>query len=229
MLHTETVAPGTLALIQKLMSDPVLNAFFLASGTALSLQIGHRKSEDIDLFNTAPFNADQLATYMERHYKTDVIHVFKNGIFGFIGDVKVDIISYQYPLIQSLKVEKGIRMAGLKEIGAMKLSAIADKGTRLKDFVDIHALLEHCSLEQLLSGYERKYATNTNRARAIRALTYTKDIKTAPVHFIGTPVTRPEMEQRIKAALANPQKIFASKGPRKRKPPPGNNRQRPRR
>ena len=50
MLHKETVESRTLDLIRMLMKDPQLSEFFMVGGTALSLQLGHRISIDIDLF-----------------------------------------------------------------------------------------------------------------------------------------------------------------------------------
>ncbi len=50
MLHTETVNDTTLELIRKLQSDLIFQDFILVDGTALSLQIGHRISVDIDFF-----------------------------------------------------------------------------------------------------------------------------------------------------------------------------------
>ena len=50
MLHIETVEPNTLRVLRELMNIKELSAFNLVGGTALSLQLGHRKSDDIDLF-----------------------------------------------------------------------------------------------------------------------------------------------------------------------------------
>ena len=50
MLQTATVAPGTLELLRRLQAEPLLGNARLVGGTALSLQIGHRKSDDLDLF-----------------------------------------------------------------------------------------------------------------------------------------------------------------------------------
>lgn len=52
MLYKETVSPTTLELLNKLIAEPLLKDFFLVGGTALSLQIGHRMSIDLDLFTT---------------------------------------------------------------------------------------------------------------------------------------------------------------------------------
>ena len=53
MLQTQTVEPLTLGLLRKLMLDPLFGQFVLVGGTALSLQIGHRKSVDLDMFTSA--------------------------------------------------------------------------------------------------------------------------------------------------------------------------------
>ena len=50
MLYFETVSPSTLQLIKDLQSMPLLSETRLVGGTSLALQIGHRKSIDIDLF-----------------------------------------------------------------------------------------------------------------------------------------------------------------------------------
>jgi hypothetical protein len=56
MLHEETVSEGTLALIRRMTQDEMLKDFTLVGGTALALQLGHRKSVDIDLFGSRDFD-----------------------------------------------------------------------------------------------------------------------------------------------------------------------------
>ena len=68
MLHKETVKPGTLDLIKKLMRDQQINSFHLVGGTAMALQMGHRESIDIDLFNSGDFDSAQLADHLKTHY-----------------------------------------------------------------------------------------------------------------------------------------------------------------
>lgn len=54
MLQAATVASGTLGLLGRLQAEPLLCSTRLVGGTALSLQIGHRVSDDLDLFSVAP-------------------------------------------------------------------------------------------------------------------------------------------------------------------------------
>lgn len=50
MLHYETISPGTLELLRKIQSLEMFKDARLAGGTALALQLGHRKSIDLDFF-----------------------------------------------------------------------------------------------------------------------------------------------------------------------------------
>lgn len=59
MLHKETVTTATLDLISKLLAEKQLEDFLLVGGTALSLQVGHRISIDIDLFSNKPFDSQE--------------------------------------------------------------------------------------------------------------------------------------------------------------------------
>lgn len=124
MLHKETVEAGTLDLIQRLMTDKNLQEFYLVGGTALSLKLGHRLSIDIDMFTGKDFDSSRLSQHLHNQYGlTDAINI-KNGVFGFIDQIKVDFISHQYPLVKPVELSDGIRMLSMQDIGAMKLHAI---------------------------------------------------------------------------------------------------------
>ncbi|UCS92390.1 hypothetical protein KZP23_17035 [Echinicola marina] len=101
------------------------------------MQLGHRKSIDIDLIIGSGFDSDELGDHLNEPYKFEVTYSGGNTILGFIGDVKVDLIAHQYPMINDVGLVEDVRMASLKDIAAMKLNAIVQNGSRLKDFVDI--------------------------------------------------------------------------------------------
>lgn len=100
---------------------------------------------------------------------------FKNTLLGNIQTIKTDILSHQYKWISPLIEENGIRMASLEDIAAMKLNAITDNGSRLKDFVDIAFLSSHFTLQQMLDFFEIKYPGN-NSIIALKSLCYIQDI-----------------------------------------------------
>lgn len=208
MLYTETVEASTLDLINRLMSDSNLSEFKLVGGTALALMIGHRISVDIDLFTNESFDANRLADILSSTYRISNLEVNKNTITCFIEDIKVDCMSHRYPWIKPDVITNGIRMTSLEDIAAMKINAIVQNGSRLKDFIDIYALLEHRNLNQLLLCYEQKYP-NINVLTAANALLYHNDIKSKlKLDLINPNISWSSIVKRLKQATKSPLKIF---------------------
>jgi len=208
MLYTQTVEAGTLDLIKKLMADNTLNSFFLVGGTALSLMIGHRISIDIDLFTDSDFDAALVKKHLQETYNLTRDKCIANGVFCFIDNIKIDLISHQYSLLQPLQVIDGIRMTSIEDIAAMKLHAIVNSGNRLKDFVDLYYLLEHLPFETIAKGYTLKYPGTTYEiARA--AVAYFDDIDhSVPVKLTNDTLNWKNMQQRIKQATVFPSQRF---------------------
>src|SRR5660397_13550 len=92
MLFTNTVSGNTLKLIKQLMKDPLFDDFILVGGTALALQIGHRKSIDIDLFTTNNFDVLEYSEHLKRTYNFEIDFLAKNTIKSEIKTVKIDCI-----------------------------------------------------------------------------------------------------------------------------------------
>lgn len=122
MLYRETVEPGLFKLIQQLCHQPELESFVLVGGTALSLQLGHRQSIDIDLFSAEAFDVEEMVQFLQKHFEYFNQMRFKNSLLGNIGNIKLDIISHQYKWLYPAMEIEGIRMAGLEDIAAMKLN-----------------------------------------------------------------------------------------------------------
>jgi hypothetical protein len=208
MLRKEAVEKGTVDIINKLMADEKLMSFSLVGGTALALKIGHRKSLDIDLFTATDFNSQEISSHLTTNYNVTRIQTITNGVFCLIDGVKLDLITHKYPLLEDLETVEGIRMVSLKDIGAMKLNAIYNNGTRLKDFVDIYALLETFPLKELLQASEKKYPEN-NIAMVKNALLHHEDIDfTVPIDYVGKEIKWTSITQRLQQSFHDPQKIF---------------------
>lgn len=208
MLRKETVETRTLDLIKELMADDIFSDFNLVGGTALSLMIGHRMSIDIDLFTNKDFNSEEISDYLSKQYKAESVQSIKNGVFCFIHDIKIDILAHQYPLVGAIETVEGVRMISLLDIAAMKLNAIYDNGTRLKDFVDIYALLQYFSLQQLLGAFEQKYP-DISTTMVKNALVYHDDIRLRePIEYVGPEIKWSPISERLKKAYQNPQLTF---------------------
>ncbi|OQP63325.1 hypothetical protein A3860_25905 [Niastella vici] len=195
-------------LIDRLMKDDKFSSFNLVGGTALALKIGHRKSIDIDLFTTSGFNSPEISNHLSENYNVTRIQAINNGVFCLVDGVKVDLLAHQYPLIEDVEIIDGIRIISLMDISAMKLNAIYNNGTRLKDFVDVYTLLESFPLKDLLAASEQKYPQN-NISMVRNALLHHEDIDfNVPVDFIGQDIKWSVIADRLREAVNNPQKVF---------------------
>ncbi len=210
MLHKETVDHELLKLTCELLKQPALEKFVLVGGTALSLQIGHRRSIDIDLFSSTPFNVEEMVSFLQNEFDFSNQNQFKNSLLGSIRNIKVDIISHQYAWLKPALEEDGLRMAGLEDIAAMKLNAIVGNGSRLKDFVDIAYLTSRFSLQQMLQFYETKYPLN-NSMMAIKSLNWFDDINfDVDIQYTNNSISWTLIKSRIIEMIQQPQQLFAA-------------------
>ena len=178
MLHTNTVEGGTLELLKSISAHPGFSNFYLAGGTALALQIGHRKSMDLDFFSILSFDENQIVGILESDFNASIINQYQNTVLCSINGVKVDVISHQYEHLHENTIIGGVCLASIEDIAAMKLNAIVGRGSK-KDFVDIFFLLAEYSLNQLILFHKRKYP-NQNDLLVLKSLTYFADADLDP-------------------------------------------------
>lgn len=181
MLFFETIAPSTLSLLKRLQALDHLAETRLVGGTALALQLGHRISVDLDIFGKWDY-AEDLTEIFSAVGDVEKESGTPNGkmSFFYIDGVKVDCVAYDmYKWLESPVVEDGVRLAGIKDIAAMKVNAITNRGTR-KDFVDMARLLDDYSISDIFGWYREKYPL-ANPALAMRSLSYFADAETMPM------------------------------------------------
>jgi hypothetical protein len=154
-MYAETIPDSVWKCLQGLNSIPSLLSAYLAGGTALALQIGHRKSNDLDFFVSDRFDINLFKKDAARVYPdSQVINQTPRHTEFLIQSIKVDLLNEQIPLkfpLQSIFGQnKGLKMAEPRDIGRMKLISIGSRGSK-KDFVDLYCLTRKVvSLDHLL-------------------------------------------------------------------------------
>lgn len=169
------------------MAIPALEPFALVGGTALALRYGHRTSVDLDLFFHEKFNHDFIVEALESEFKNQFTYKKQHtqfGIFCFIENVKVDIVHYPHLPIAAIETTGTVRMYSSIDIAAMKIQAILGRGKK-KDFWDLNELLQHYSLQQIISWHKQKFPNQMLGISIPHALTYFTDAdeSEAPVSF----------------------------------------------
>lgn len=163
-----------------LMESSALTQFRLVGGTALSLQIGHRISVDIDWFTDAPYGSIDFKEIDDFIVNTFPIHVHSSGIDPAMGKsynigtdndntVKLDVF-YTDSFIQPALVVDGIRLATIEEIIAMKVDAVQRVG-RKKDFWDLHELLTNHDIQAMIALHQHRYPYTHDAALILKNFT----------------------------------------------------------
>ena len=124
MLHLSTVESTTLELLKKLQQLPVLCNTRLVGGTALALQLGHRKSVDLDFFGQINVDSQDLKEALRTLGTLTILNDSKNIHIYVLNEVKIDIVNYTYPWLDDVVYKDGIRLASPRDIAAMKITAI---------------------------------------------------------------------------------------------------------
>lgn len=148
--------------------------FYLAGGTALALQIGHRTSLDFDFYTEKKFDNKKLFLELEKKFKNVVlIQKPEQTLIVKINEIEASFFYYPYFLINPLVKINGVNIASTEDIVAMKLIAISDRGTK-RDFIDIYFLLKEFSLKEIFEFVKKKYPM-FNIYVGLQGLTYFKD------------------------------------------------------
>ena len=153
--------------------------FYLAGGTALALQLGHRKSVDLDFFS-GNFTKRDIILQQLHGLNPNITHEAPGTIDCLIDDVKVSFLEYNYPLLEDLGEFEYVKVASVSDIACMKLSATSSRGSK-KDFVDLYIILQKFSLEDLFLQFEKKFiGVSYQKLVLLKSLTYFSDAENEP-------------------------------------------------
>src|SRR5450759_1669451 len=173
MLQYHTIEPRTLVLLRKLIQIDEFKELRLVGGTSLALQIGHRSSIDIDLFGTLEPDEFEIDKILSKIGSITLLKKTKNINVYLIDGIKVDLVNYHYSWLEETIIEDNLRLAGTKDIAAMKLAAITGRGTK-KDFINLNFLLQFYTLEEMLGFYKLKF-NDASEILVLKSLTYFDD------------------------------------------------------
>jgi len=175
-MHKETLSENTRIVLDKIA--PIATPFYLAGGTALALLLGHRISIDLDFFSENAFSVSSLVLQLNTLGNLKIEDQSENTFNGSLDGVKISFFYYPYPLLFPTKKYNNVALADERDIVAMKIQAISDRGSK-KDFVDLFVLLKKYSLNDILKFFNKKYEKfNYNRLHILKSLSYFYDADT---------------------------------------------------
>lgn len=202
MLQYQTVEPATLDLLKRIQQLPVFSSHRLVGGTSLALQFGHRLSIDLDFFSENLVEHEEILINIKPLGKVDIVSKSKYISCFYIDAIKVDFVSLPYKWIDEPVLEDSIRLASIKDIAAMKLAAITNRGSK-KDFIDLALLIDQLGLRQMMNLYHKKYPDGMEMM-VLRSLVYfgDADLQSDPVMLV------PYDWKRVKKLILDEAKLY---------------------
>jgi len=179
----ENTLPETSRILLDILNNEIKQqGFYLAGGSGLSLQIGHRISEDLDFFTPIHFNPEILARYLVSAFTYQEILVSPDTLYCKLNQVKVSFIWYEVPLIYPTFTFKKVKIADWRDILAEKFKTLSQRGSR-KDFYDIYFILslQNISIGNAVKILKKRFrGTGINYYHILKSLVFFEEAEQEP-------------------------------------------------
>src|SRR3989344_6963548 len=158
---------------------------YLAGGSACALYFGHRFSFDLDFFTEKEFQTEFILEQLKSLEGFVLSRTAEWTILGGFPGVKFSYFYLPHPLIGQNNKFNNINVASIEDIAAMKIAAIADRGTK-RDFVDLYFIAKNkFSLDEAFGFYDKKYQRLANNIyHILRSLQYFSDAENQEIQMI---------------------------------------------
>ena len=179
--HSNVIPASTEATMRALRDAQLLDRFYLAGGTGLALQFGHRLSLDLDFFSPEHFDEEALIQRMQPLRGFAVAQKAPFTLHATIEQTKVSFLGYAYPMLFPTNSYLDVPVADPRDIACMKVSAIASRGTK-RDFVDLYILARRFGLKEIMRLFTEKYTESQfSRLHVLKSLTFFADAEKDPM------------------------------------------------
>ena len=171
--------------------------FYLAGGTGLALQLGHRISVDFDLFIDGAIKRSLLPKVQTVFGPSRSISLLVNNpeeLTVLIDEVKVTVLSYPFPTFDPFVSLDGVFALSVREIAATKAYTIGRRGS-FKDYADLYFVLGggHASLKEVIDLAERKFGDVFNSRLFLEQIVSVDDLEDTEIEFLAPPVDQEEV------------------------------------
>jgi hypothetical protein len=174
-MHTETLTREQDELLKFVSSFK--RGFYLVGGTAIALQLGHRRSIDFDLFTSGKIKRLTLRRQAEQSgFPFRLLGEDVDQIHFMLNNVKVTYFAYPYPVDHPVMLAHVISMPTLLSLAAMKAFALGRRA-KWKDYVDLCFLIrDHFSIQEISREAQRLFGDSFSDRLLRGQLAYHADI-----------------------------------------------------
>ncbi len=181
-MHPKVLNAEAWAVVRRLASAGDLEGWTLAGGTGLALQLGHRRSVDLDFFRAETFDTRVLIKRLSERGTIAVQSRASGTLHVLLDRIRLSFLEAQAPLLFSGTRYRGLLVADPRDIAVMKILAIGGRGSR-KDFVDLYFFLRSGgAIDTLFALLRRRFARiDYNEYHLLKSLVYFDDAETEPM------------------------------------------------
>lgn len=204
-MHAGALSLHAQKSLARLGNSGAVSQMYLVGGTALALQLGHRVSQDFDFCVKGNVLAENIARDLGSvgKFTVDVLEP-PHTILGKFEGIKLSVFRYDYKMLVPFVYYQNVALASVKDIAAMKLSAISGRATK-RDYVDVYVIAQQYSFEEQFSWYDKKFGVlGNNTYTLIKALGFFDDAEIDEMPEMLTPVS---WEQVKSFLLAQSQRL----------------------
>lgn len=203
-MRKQVINAKTKRFLESLGKIEIIKKFYLAGGTALALQIGHRKSIDLDLFSEKDFSTKELKTVLSQMGKLKIYSEEERTLNASMNGVKISFLGYKYKMLFPLvEYGKNLKLASIQDIACMKIDAISSRGSK-KDFIDLYFLLKKYSLKEVLIFFDKKYKNiEYSHLHILKSLIYFQDAEQDPLPMMLEKVNWNEVKRKLREDVKN--------------------------
>lgn len=188
-LRFNILPKATLKAFQICANMPIFSSedWYLAGGTALALQVGHRQSVDLDFFTRrSEFDEKKIEETLSVQGKWITTSISKGTLYGEFFGGKISFISYPFfKPAKPMLIFGNISLLTLPDIAVMKIIAISQRGKK-RDFFDVFWLCQNAvSLNDIILNVNRQYTVRQNLTHILKSLMYFEDADSDPDPIIS--------------------------------------------
>ena len=186
------------AVVRLLDREDILEDWILAGGTALALQLGHRVSLDLGFFRHDEIDLAALRGELAKVGRLEVQSMSEGTLHVELNGVRLSFLRSEVPFLYEPLVYRGLHVADVRDIAAMKVIAVAGRGSK-KDFVDLYAYFRSgATFGDLMAVVQRRYrGTEFNPMHLLRSLVYFDDAEAEPMPRMLAKIEWTQVRQRL--------------------------------
>jgi len=183
-IHPDILNEGRKAIFEKLA---VFSKYgYLAGGTALALQIGHRQSVDFDIFTYKPLTTSLITRIKtELHPKEVILNQQDQYSFSVEKGIEITFIWFEQKLLDPVVLTSSLPLASIRDISANKAYTIGRRAL-WRDYVDMFWILkyEYLTFPDILDSAKQKYGIEFVETQFLEQLGYFADVSVVPIQYI---------------------------------------------